>query len=429
MGTPSTHSGAIAPCRPVRADARCVMGDALKKRAERPFPAVSSVEIESAPPADRPRRILIVDDDAARRELFARVLSHEGYEVDLLPDGSQLVAHVRARPPDLVLLDIMLPEVSGFELCGDLRMMDDTRLTPIILITSTYQDEESAVRGLLSGADDYVVTPSRLDELRARVRVQLRNRRDREMLQWAKAQRATLKTAAMSDALTGLANRRAADEVLEPALDSGEGLLAILIDIDHFKQINDTYGHVMGDQVLTQVARAIKACTRSGDLAARYGGEEFLVIVRGAALDVAARIGERYRKAVRQIELPPRPGVSPGPERKLVTVSVGVAGTAGGGVAGRKALLAAADEALYEAKLSGRDRVIVCPRPVTGAFDGLGRQGTSLVPPKLLDSVAAALCGPAVPMPMDSTARAPSVPGLPMPSDSAGALSGPGAPR
>ena len=353
---------------------------------------------ESAPPADRPRRILIVDDDACRRELFAKVLGHEGYEVDLLPDGSELVAQVRARPPDLVLLDIMLPEVNGFELCGDLRMMDDTRLTPIILITSTYQDEESAVRGLLSGADDYVVTPSRLDELRARVRVQLRNRRDREMLQWAKAQRASLKTAAMSDSLTGLANRRAADEVLEPALDVGEALLAILIDIDHFKQINDTYGHVMGDQGLTQVARAIKSCTRSGDLAARYGGEEFLVIVRGASLDVAARIGDRYRNAVRQIELPARPGTgreaSADPARRLVTVSVGVAGTTGGGVAGRKALLAAADEALYEAKLSGRDRVVVYPRPVTGAPDGLVRHGGTLAPPMPLDSVAGALGGP-----------------------------------
>lgn len=356
------------------------------------------VETESAPPADRPRRILIVDDDVARRELFAKVLRHEGYEIDQLPDGSALVAQVRAHPPDLVLLDIMLPEVSGFELCGDLRMMDDTRLTPIILITSTYQDEESAVRGLLSGADDYVVTPSRLDELRARVRVQLRNRRDREMLQWAKAQRASLKTAAMSDALTGLANRRAADEVLEPALGAGEALLAILIDIDHFKQINDTYGHAMGDQVLTQVGRAIKSCTRSGDSAARYGGEEFLVIVRGAALDVAARIGDRYRNAVRRVDLPVTPvaaGARPShPPRRPVTVSVGVAGTTGGGVAGRKALLAAADVALYEAKLSGRDQVVVYPHPVVGDVETQARPSGTLAPPASLDSVVGALGGP-----------------------------------
>ena len=377
------------------------MGESGETPEETNRPAVllrRSVEIESAPPADRRRRILIVDDDEGRRELFAKVLGHEGYEIDVLPDGSALVAQVRARPPDLVLLDVMLPEVNGFELCGDLRMMDDTRLTPIILITSAYQDEESAVRGLLSGADDYVVTPSRLGELRARVRVQLRNRRDREMLQWAKAQRATLKTAAMSDALTGLANRRAADEMLEPALEGGEALLAVLIDIDHFKQINDTFGHVMGDQILTLVGRAIRSCTRSGDLAARYGGEEFLVIVRGASLDVAERIGERYRNAVRRIELPALPEnvreVRAGAARRSVTVSVGVAGTAGGGVAGQKVLLAADDAALYEAKLSGRDRVVVYSRAVVGGREGPTRQSGTLATPVHLDSLADALGGP-----------------------------------
>ncbi len=231
-------------------------------------------------------------------------MAHEGYEVATLPNGLNLVAHVRERPPDLILLDIMLPEISGFELCGDLRMMEDTRLTPIILITSAFPDEASVVRGLLSGADDYVVTPSRLDEVRARVRVQLRNRRDREVLQWATAQHSTLRTAALSDALTGLANRRAVDEVLDRALAAGERVLAVLLDIDHFKKINDSFGHATGDLVLGQVARAITSCTRNGDTAARYGGEEFLVIVRGAALDAAARIGERYRRVVAQIELP-----------------------------------------------------------------------------------------------------------------------------
>ena len=322
------------------------------------------MNLESAPPADRPRRILIVDDDGGRRELFAKVLSHEGYEIDTLPDGTGLVSQVRERPPDLVLLDVMLPDVSGFELCGDLRMMEDTRLTPIIMITSAHQDEESVVRGLLSGADDYMVMPTRLDELRARVRVQLRNRRDRELLQWAKAQRASLKTAAMSDALTGLANRRAADEVLDRVVGSGERSLVVLIDIDHFKRINDTHGHAAGDRVLADVARAIKSCTRAGDLAARYGGEEFLVIVPGAALDVAESIGERYRRAVRRIELS-----YPSGEPQPLTVSVGIAGCPGGTPTHRAALLRAADKALYDAKQSGRDRVVVYKSAVDGAMD------------------------------------------------------------
>jgi diguanylate cyclase (GGDEF)-like protein len=326
------------------------------------------VNIESAPPADRPRRILIVDDDGGRRELFAKVLRHEGYEIDTLPDGTGIVAQVRERP-DLVLLDVMLPDVSGFEICGDLRMMEDTRLTPIIMITSAYQDEESVVRGLLSGADDYVVTPSRLDELRARVRVQLRNRRDREMLQWAKAQRASLKTAAMSDSLTGLANRRAADEVLDRTLEGGQRVLAVLIDIDHFKKINDTYGHARGDRVLAEVASAIKSCARGGDLAARYGGEEFLVILPGAALDVAEGIGERYRRAVQRVELP-MPQGAPQP----LTVSIGIAGAPGEVATDRAALLHAADEALYEAKQTGRNRVVVSRRPVAPACETRGGQ-------------------------------------------------------
>jgi two-component system cell cycle response regulator len=323
----------------------------------------------SPPPSDRPRRILIVDDDGDRRELFAKVLRHEGYDVDSLAEGTGLVARVRHDPPDLVLLDIMLPEISGLEICGDLRMLDEARMMPIILVTSAFQDEQSVVRGLMAGADDYIVSPFRLDELRARVRVQLRNRRDREMLQWARAQGASHKSAAMTDAMTGLANRRAADEVLDRALQEHEPVLAVLLDIDHFKTINDTYGHAAGDHAIVEVANAIKSRTRRGDLAARYGGDEFIVVVRGAGLDVAARIGERYLEVIRKIGLPPLPRAAhgetgPSSTPLVLTVTIGVAGTPGGAGVERQSLLSAADAALYEAKRSGRDRVVVDTRPV-----------------------------------------------------------------
>jgi len=325
------------------------------------------VDTQSAPPVGRPRRILIVDDDTARRELFGKVLQSEGYVVDLLADGTTLLSQVRDAPPDLVLLDIMLPKISGFELCRDLRTMQDMRLVPIILITSAFDDEESVVRGLRAGADDYIATPSRIDEVRARVRVQLRNRRDRETLEWGRAQRASLRRAAMSDALTGVANRRDADHVLDAAVDGGQPLLVILIDIDHFKRVNDSLGHAAGDGVLVKVAHAIRSCTRSGDLAARYGGEEFLVIAQGAPLSAAERIGERYRQAVRRAGLalePPLPGAPEGEPPCAVTVSVGVAGTPGGRAMQRDALLAAADRALYDAKRRGRDQVVVGEVPV-----------------------------------------------------------------
>jgi two-component system cell cycle response regulator len=315
------------------------------------------VDLESTPPVEQARRILIVDDDASRRELFARVLRGEGYEIDTLSDGTDLLSRVRENPPDLVLLDVMLPTVSGFELCGDLRMMDDARLMPIILLTAAFPDEESVVRGLLSGADDYIVTPSRLDELRARVRVQLRNRRDRELLQWARRQGANLRSAAFSDSLTGLANRRAADRALDDALQNQERVLAVSIDIDRFKSINDGFGHATGDRVLAEVGKAIASRTRAADLAARYGGEEFLVVVRGASLEVAARIGQRYCDVVREM----RP-IEGGPAG--VTISVGIAGAEGQGVTNRATLLARADAALYQAKNAGRDRVVVDDCPV-----------------------------------------------------------------
>ncbi len=338
----------------------------LREPPARPF-SRKEVDLESTPPVEQARRILIVDDDESRRELFARVLRCEGYEIDTRADGTDLLTRVRDNPPDLVLLDVMLPTVSGFELCGDLRMMDDARLMPIILLTAAFPDEQSVVRGLLSGADDYIVTPSRLDELRARVRVQLRNRRDRELLQWARRQGATLRSAAFSDALTGLANRRAADRTLDEALQNQERVLAVSIDIDRFKSINDGFGHAMGDRVLAEVAKAIASRTRAADLAARYGGEEFLVVARGASLEVAAGIGERYCDAVRAMK-----AIDAGPGR--VTISVGIAGTEGLGLTSRPALLARADSALYLAKSAGRDRVVVDEHPVGSPTPEAGRR-------------------------------------------------------
>jgi diguanylate cyclase (GGDEF)-like protein len=136
-------------------------------------------------------------------------------------------------------------------------------------------------------------------------------------------------------------------------------VLAVCIDIDRFKTVNDDFGHAMGDRVLASVGQAIASRTRQGDLAARYGGEEFLVVVPNASLEVASRIGERYREVVRALR--PQEG-GPG----LVTISVGIAGAEGPEMAQRTSLLARADAALYQAKASGRDRVVVDPLPLTG---------------------------------------------------------------
>ncbi len=334
---------------------------------------VSSIPLALSipPPPDRARRVLVVDDDEARRHLFARVLEAEGHEVDLLPDGEHIFTHIHARPPDLVILDVLMPGSSGLEICADLRMMDEMKLTPIILVTCGLGDEESVVRGLMCGADDYIVTPSRLAELRARVHVQLRNRRERELLAWVRKRGASLRDAALRDPLTGLANRRAADEALDDALESGEPVVVVMLDLDHFKVVNDTHGHGAGDRVLQTVAARLGARARRGDLAARYGGEEFLVVARGARPEVAGAIGERYRQAIHEIQMPPDAGVT------VVTASVGVAScdAVGGARLSRGRLLEAADAALYEAKRAGRNRVVVAgpsrypPRPVSTEGD------------------------------------------------------------
>ena len=330
---PNTRRAKIGCSLAPRAGDRAIQSErkTLRDAPGAPFHSLGIfMDVASGPPpaSDRPRRILIVDDDADRCALFAKVLSHEGYAIDTLAEGTGLVARVRDDPPDLVLLDIMLPEVSGLEICGDLRMLDEARMMPIILVTSAFQDEQSVVQGLLAGADDYIVSPFRLDELRARIRVQLRNRRDREMLQWAGAQGASLKSAAMTDAMTGLANRRAADAQLDRALRRGRPGSR---SADRHRPLQGAQRHVRPRDGRSRHRRgggAIKSRTRRGDLAARYGGDEFLVVVRGAGLDVAARIGQRYLEAIRNIGLPPLTAGQPRAAR-LLTATIGIAGATG----------------------------------------------------------------------------------------------------
>lgn len=321
------------------------------------------------PPTHAPRILVVAQRPAAGR--YERVLRLDGYEVRVTDDVNEASSLVADDPPDLVLLGVELENGSGFELCGDLRMSDEARLMPIILISETQDDEMAAVRGLLSGADDYIGRPDRLAELKARVRVQLRNRRDRQLLQWARQQRRVYRKEAMIDALTGVPNRRAAEAVIDTALDSGDALMLLLVDIDHFKGVNDTFGHDVGDLVLKEVAQTLSNQARKGDLVARLGGEEFVVTIHGATRDLSHLIAERFRAAVARM-----PGLKDGPEK--VTVSVGVACIqADEGAPSRQALLRAADVALYRAKHRGRNRVEVYNMvPMDQHISGMSSQGS-----------------------------------------------------
>jgi diguanylate cyclase (GGDEF)-like protein len=216
------------------------------------------------------------------------------------------------------------------------------------------EDEGCAASTMEDGADDCVVDPGRLSELRARVRAQLRHVRDREVLQWARTQRSSLRDLAQTDPLTGVGNRRAFTTALDRAVDDGEPVTLALIDLDHFKHINDTHGHAIGDVVLRCVARALVHAIPQGAVVARWGGEEFAVVVRGELPETPEELGERLRRAVRTIVVPEVDG------GLVVTTSVGVAYDGAHRACWSSAeFIQVADRALYESKHGGRDRVTV----------------------------------------------------------------------
>ena len=317
-----------------------------------------SSAVTSSPPAPRPPRLLLVDADEARRRLYQKLFQAEGYEVTTLENGQDIISTTQTECPDLIIMDVTLPGTSGFELCSELRMQEETQLTSIILMTSSLVDEQDVVRGLLCGADDYVIAPNRLQELRARARVQLRNHRDRERLRWAKQQRSLYRSQALLDELTGISNRRAGEAAIRNALAANEPLILLLMDIDNFKSINDTYGHPTGDQVLSTFAQRLDGMARRGDIVARYGGEEFLVLIQNASGDLARGIAERFRAGVSRFNIPEIHGD--------LTVSVGVTTWDGTGATPTlQALMQAADDALIEAKNAGKNCVVSRP-PLPG---------------------------------------------------------------
>ena len=308
----------------------------------------------SLPPlVDRVARILISSPEGGLLSSVRSTLLDEGHEVVLHRDARSLVAAVLEERVDLVLLDVDGPFEQALEAVGDLRMVDEGRLVPLMLASCSGRDEFDVVRGLLAGADDFL-TGTRVRELAARVLVQLRNRRDRELLRYAERERGELHNAAWTDPLTGLGNRRAADHFLKEALVGSESVLVMITDLDHFKHVNDTWGHAAGDRVLQTVGAALRRMARDGDQVARFGGEEFLVVIRDAPTERHRAIAERLLGSVRSLSLPP--GVGP----TSITASVGaVSWSASDGVLPVTELFRRADESLYEAKRTGRDRLVM----------------------------------------------------------------------
>jgi diguanylate cyclase (GGDEF)-like protein len=282
--------------------------------------------------------ILVADDEPVNLALIRRRLEWEHYRVETAEDGGQAVEAARRVLPDLIILDVMMPVMDGLQACRLLKEDPATRDIPVIFL-SALDDTDTKVRGLGLGANDYVSKPFRVEELLARVSVAIRLKLERDRLrQRAEELRRSAEAASemsMTDALTGLLNRyglhRSLQRELSEARRYARPLSCLLIDIDFFKAVNDTYGHAAGDAALQQAARVIADSVRGSDVVCRYGGEEFLVLAPETGLDGARSLAEKIR----------------------LSFSARLFGDAESG----NDMIARADDALYHAKQTGRDRV------------------------------------------------------------------------
>lgn len=296
--------------------------------------------------ADKPT-ILIVDDTPANLALLSDVLK-PSYRTKVAVDGEKaLRIALSASPPDLILLDIMMPGMDGYEVCRKLKADPRTENIPIVFLTARYRDHDEIARGLEAGAHDYVTKPFSAPELLARIGVMVRIQRAE-----SDARRASL-----TDSLTGLYNRRFLHQRLEEELARsrrhGSGLACVMIDLDHFKSINDKHGHAVGDAVLRDTATILRRHIRRSDIAVRYGGEEFMLVLFSNNLDGAQLVAERIRADVEAHDF--AQNASP----LNVTISVGISTYPDGGAASADELMRRADAALYQAKEAGRNMVRV----------------------------------------------------------------------
>jgi two-component system cell cycle response regulator len=307
----------------------------------------------SSPPSANAARVLVADDDRLARESVARLLHKHGMVVEFAEDGPRALACVRDLDIDLVLLDIMMPGIDGFDCCRLIKGITQDEFLPVILLTAK-GDAESRVTGLRIGADDYVAKPFDERELMARVSNLLRIKRMHDNINEA---RTRLEQLAVQDELTGLFNYRYLHTRLHEEFKRSERyrepLACVVLDIDHFKRINEGYGHEAGDLVLRETAVRLRKAVREIDVVARYGGEEFLLVLPSTNFSGALSVADRVWRAVgdEPYSLPN------GSER--VSISLGVAVFPSRDINSKDALIKAADKALYQAKDDGRDRICV----------------------------------------------------------------------
>ena len=303
-------------------------------------------------------KILIVEDELIFRRMVKKYLLEAGYDIVEAEDGQAAWELFQHEPFHLVITDWMMPGLNGPELVQNIRTSGQKNYTYIIMLTAM-DDKDNVVLGLESGVDEYLTKPFNSRELIARVASGLRILRLEEQLMQSRQQMEVL---AMYDGLTGLLNRRAIEENAEAEFNMAgrkeRTLSVILLDIDHFKSVNDRFGHKFGDHTLRQVAKILTEDLRNYDRIGRWGGEEFILILPDTQLKDAATVAERVRVRMAEMQMSLENG-----EAFSVQISLGVACTTGQFPSLTK-LIDAADQALYQAKQTGRNRVCIFDQPI-----------------------------------------------------------------
>lgn len=327
------------------------------------LPGYGTAELDRA-------RILVVDDHPDNVEIIHARLTNRGFTVETATNGQEALERVRENPPHLILLDVMMPLMDGYEVSRRIKNDDTLPFIPIILVTARDSTQDK-VEGLDAGADDYLTKPINFPELEARVRSMLRIKRlqdelDQKNRELARANQELelankkLRKLSITDGLTELYNHRHVHELLHEEFErshrSGDPLAVAMMDLDRFKQVNDTYGHPTGDVILYETAQILRETAREIDMIGRYGGEEFIAILPGTTEEHAAHFAERVRQRVAahlfrddstEVRMTLSAGVAAYPEHATDTPDL---------------LIKRADEALYAAKSAGRNRVVRASR-------------------------------------------------------------------
>lgn len=294
--------------------------------------------------------ILIAEDDLVSRRLLETTLSKWGYQVVSCANGQEAWEVVQSgNAPKIMILDWMMPGYDGPQLCRMVRKLETPDYVYLILLTARVQKED-VVAGMDAGADDYITKPFNKQELQVRLRAGRRIIELQEQLLTAQEQ---LRQEAIHDPLTGLLNRGAIEETLETELArvkrGAASLSVVMLDLDHFKVVNDTYGHLAGDSILRQTALRMNESIRAYDSVGRYGGEEFLLIFPNIDLPEAKELAERIRLSICEEMMDTPEGMIP------VSASLGLVTITGDNKINQEELVSLADSAMYQAKANGRN--------------------------------------------------------------------------